>query len=105
MATDAAVMVYLPLGVSGIVHEYTTSTSTAEALPTATRLILSNTGAGICHYIVGASNVGAAVVATCEPIMATSQVVFDVPNGPRTDLYIRVIGATTTGNLHISRVG
>jgi hypothetical protein len=107
MLKTADVCVYLPVGVSGLVVSYTASSSSESALPGgsgAIRWQLQNRGTDAVHYIVGVTGVGAAVVATCRAIGSNETVVYDAPHGLGAALYIRVIGATTTGTLYVDQV-
>ncbi len=107
MLKTSDVCVYTPLGVSGLVVGYTSSTSSESALPGGTGAVrwqLQNGGTDKVHYIIGITGVAAAVVATCRFIGAGETFVYDVPHGLGAALYIRCIGATTTGNLYVDQV-
>lgn len=102
---NSAVKVLLPVGVADLVHAYTAATSAQEALPVGAALLMfQNSGTGRVHFIVGITGVAAAVVATCMFIEPGQTMVFDTSAGLGGALFIRAIGATTTGSIYITKV-
>jgi hypothetical protein len=101
MASNFAVMVYLPRGVADTATSVTSSSTSAVALPAgALRIWFSAAEPGA--IIFGASDVAAAVVATCMPYQADTDYIFDVPRGVT---HFRAIGLSATGILYMSAVG
>jgi hypothetical protein len=95
------VKVYLPVGIANTATSVTGSSTTAVALPSgALRIWFSAAEPGA--IIFGASDVAAAVVATCMPYQADTDYVFDVPAGVT---HYRAIGLSATGILYMSAVG
>jgi choline-glycine betaine transporter len=98
---SADVKVYLPVGVADSATSVTSSSTTATALPSgAKRIWLS--AAEPMSIIFGTAGVAVAVVATCMPLQADLDYVFDVPSGVT---HFRAIAASSTGILFISAVG
>jgi hypothetical protein len=98
---NAAVKVYVPVGVADTVTSVTGTSTSAVALPTGA-LKIWIVAAEPVHIIFGTSSVAAAVVATCQPLQADTDYVFDKPAAVT---HYRAIAVSATGNLFVSAVG
>lgn len=99
MGAAANLLVVAPTGTSDTVTSVTTSSTSAVALPTKASRIWISADEKI-HIIFGDSAVAAAVVATCRPLQPDVDYIFDILPG---QTHVRMIAATTTGNVYIDR--
>ncbi len=99
--TNSNTQVSLPVGVADTVTSVTGTSTSAIALP-AGALKIWIVAAEPVAIIFGGSGVAAAVLATCMPLQADTDYVFDRPSAVT---HYRAIAVSTTGNLFVSQVG
>ena len=101
MSKPASTKVYTPVGVSGSVTTTSGTSSAAIALPVGAAKV-EITCTADANIIFGGSDVAAAVVATCTPLIGGREYVWDVLASVT---HFRVIMTTAAGVLHVSAVG